>query len=136
MSILRDYQENRCYLCGKLMAPQGDMFVPDAQMPSLDHVVPRARGGANRLGNVALAHKACNNVKADRRPTACEVFYATSMAECFEDAHRSEMAPGFRLHVRGRGFMYRRTPKGAEVISRSQYRTRLKRLAMEKQKAA
>lgn len=135
VSILRDYQENRCYLCGEPMAPRSEMFAHDSIMPSLDHVLPKCRGGTNRLGNVALAHKRCNNVKADRVPTACEMFYAEAMAQCFEDAHRSEALQGFKLHIRGKGFMYRRSPAGAEVVSRSQYRSRLKRLAMEKMKA-
>ena len=87
------------------------------------------------LGNVALAHKKCNNAKADRVPTACESFYAESMSRCFEDAHKMEALQGYRLHIRGKGFMYVRTPRGAEVISRTQYRTRLKRLAMEKRHA-
>lgn len=133
MSILRDYQLNRCYLCGFDMAPQSEMFAHDATMPSLDHVIPKSKGGTNRLGNVALAHKQCNNRKADRVPTACEIFFAESMAQCFVESHRDEMLQGFRLHIRGKGFMYVRTPNGAEVISRGQYRSRLKRLAMEKQ---
>lgn len=135
MSILRDYQDGRCYLCGKLMSPRGDMFAHDSVMPSLDHVIPKSRGGTNRLGNVALAHKQCNNKKADRVPTACEKLYAESMSQCFEDAHKSEALQGFKLHIRGKGFMYVRTGDGAEVVSRSQYRTRLKRLAMEKMRA-
>lgn len=135
MSILRDYQENRCYLCGGMMVPAGEMFAHDSVMSSLDHVLPKCRGGTNRLGNVALAHKGCNNAKADRLPTACESLYAESMATCFEDAHKMEALQGYRLHIRGKGFMYVRTPLGAEVISRTQYRTRLKRLVMEKRKA-
>lgn len=135
MSILSDYQNHRCYLCGERMAPRSEMFAHDSVMPSLDHVLPKCRGGTNRLGNVALAHKKCNNAKADRPPTACETFFAESMARCFEDAHRTEALQGFRLHIRGKGFMYVRRPDGAEVISRSQYRSRLKRLAMEKKRA-
>lgn len=135
MSILSDYQSQKCYLCGEPMALRSEMFAHDSVMPSLDHVIPKCRGGTNRLGNVALAHKRCNNAKADRLPTACEVFFAESMARCFEDAHRSEALQGFRLHIRGKGFMYVRRTDGGEVISRSQYRTRLKRLAMENKRA-
>lgn len=132
MSMLRDYQNNHCYLCGQLMAPQGEMFAHDSKMPSLDHVVPKSRGGTNRLGNVALAHKRCNNEKADRLPSACEILFAKLMAECFEDSHKQESYQDFRLHVRGKGFMYVRGSQGGQVISRGQYRSRLKRLAMER----
>jgi 5-methylcytosine-specific restriction endonuclease McrA len=33
---------------------------------TIDHVVPRARGGTNALTNLALACAACNHDKADR----------------------------------------------------------------------
>ena len=143
MSILSDYQNHKCYLCGELMAPRSEMFAHDSVMPSLDHVMPKCRGGTNRLGNVALAHKRCNNRKADRLPTACEAMFAAVMARCFEDSHIREPYQGFqdadqrperyRLHIRGKGFMYVREPGSLPyVTSRSQYRARLKRLAMEK----
>lgn len=132
MSILRDYQQNRCYLCGDKMAAQGDITAPDVFMPSIEHVIPRCKGGTNRLGNVALAHKGCNNFKADRMPTACEKFFAESMAQCFVDAHRSEPWQAFSLHVRGKGLMYLRPSAGpARVISRKGYREELKRKAMK-----
>lgn len=137
MSILTDYQNNHCYLCSRRMAPVGELFAHDSIMPSLDHVLPKSRGGTNRLGNVALAHKKCNNEKADRMPTACEVFYAEQMLACFEDAHRAEALQGFKLHIRGKGFMYVRGKNGGrpEIMSRNQYRARLKRLAMEAKQA-
>ena len=132
MSILRDYQSNRCYLCGQLMAPQGDITAPDVFMQSIDHVIPRSKGGTNRLGNVALAHKGCNNHKADRAPTACERFFAESMAQCFADSHVQEPYQEFRLHVRGKGYMYvRPAAEKPYVISKAFYRTLLKRRAMK-----
>lgn len=132
VSMLRDYQTNRCYLCGDLMAPQGDVTAPDVFMQSIDHVIPKSRQGTNRLGNVALAHKGCNNFKADRKPTACERLYAEQMARCFEDSHRTEAYQDFRLHVRGKGFMYVRPPaEKPYVISRAYHRALLKRKAME-----
>ena len=35
---------------------------------TLDHVVPKARGGTNEMSNLALACLACNNAKGDRLP--------------------------------------------------------------------
>ena len=130
--MLREYQTDRCYLCGEQMAEQSDISAPDVFMQSIDHVIPKSRGGTNRLGNVALAHKGCNNYKADRPPTACEMFFAESMAKAFEDSHVTEAFQDFRLHVRGKGFMYVR-PMGEKpyVISRGYYRSLLKRKAME-----
>lgn len=133
MSMLNDYQGQRCYLCGSPMAPQSDYTAPDVFMQSIDHVLPRSKGGTNRLGNVALAHKGCNNHKADRLPTACEMMFAAEMARCFEESHKSECYQNFRLHIRGKGFMYVR-PAGKKpyVISRAFHRSLLKRQAMEK----
>jgi HNH endonuclease len=134
VSMLREYQDDLCYLCGHKMAAQSDILAPDVEMQSIDHVVPKSRGGTNRLGNVALAHKGCNNYKADRPPTACEMFFAESMAKAFEDSHVTECYQDFRLHVRGKGFMYVRPKTASEkpfVISRAYYRSLLKRKARE-----
>ncbi len=115
------------------MAPQGDITAPDVFMQSIDHVIPRSKGGTNRLGNVALAHKGCNNHKADRMPTACERMFAETMAQCFADSHRKEPYQGFELHVRGKGFMYVRPAQARPyVIHKAYYRTMLKRKAMER----
>lgn len=42
---------------------------------TVDHVVPRSRGGALGLGNVVLAHRPCNGRKANRMPTGCELTF-------------------------------------------------------------
>lgn len=39
---------------------------PNLLSPSIDHVVPRARGGLDVPGNVALAHLFCNISKGTR----------------------------------------------------------------------
>jgi len=91
VSMLIDWQRGRCYLCGKEFPSRGDLFCHDSKLKSVDHVIPRnprktskyyAAKGANKLGNIALAHKKCNNDKSDRDPTACEILFATFMAEC------------------------------------------------------
>lgn len=60
-----------CYLCGKPCDTEdrheangtiicGDMY------PSIDHVIPLARGGQHSWNNVRLAHRICNSLKADK----------------------------------------------------------------------
>ncbi|HEY5664029.1 MAG TPA: HNH endonuclease [Ilumatobacter sp.] len=51
--LLRD--DYRCQYCG-------------SHADSIDHVVPRSRGGANVWDNLAAACRRCNNDKRDRTP--------------------------------------------------------------------
>jgi 5-methylcytosine-specific restriction endonuclease McrA len=60
---LHDAQDGLCGLCG---------YTLDLREGTLDHVVPRARGGQN-VDNLLLAHARCNNEKADRMPTKAEL---------------------------------------------------------------
>lgn len=42
---------------------------------TLDEAVPRARGGRRELGNQLVMRKICNEAKADRMPTGCELIW-------------------------------------------------------------
>lgn len=57
---------NICGICGKSVGRTSR---------STDHVVPKAKGGYDGPGNKVLAHKSCNNRKADRWPTGCECIF-------------------------------------------------------------
>ena len=46
----------RCYCCGKPMA---------ASDRTLEHIVPRSRGGKTTLSNLALSHSTCNERRGD-----------------------------------------------------------------------
>ena len=46
-----------CYLCGELILDQREF--------SLDHVIPKSKGGATEIWNLYPAHKYCNECKAD-----------------------------------------------------------------------
>lgn len=46
---------------------------PDRMMPSLDHVIPLARGGSRRVDNLRLTHLVCNETKHARHPTSAEL---------------------------------------------------------------
>lgn len=57
-----------CGICSE--AVDGDLQWPAPKSPSLDHVIPLARGGHHRRDNVQLAHLDCNLRKSDAVP-AC-----------------------------------------------------------------
>ena len=56
---IRQRDGHRCQYTGRVLA---------AGEGSLDHVVPRSRGGGNTFENVVLACRKVNNRKADRTP--------------------------------------------------------------------
>ena len=43
--------------------------------PTTDHVIPRSAGGSYWQGNVLCYHRRCNEAKADRMPTGCELIW-------------------------------------------------------------
>lgn len=55
--LLKD-QDNLCYLCNKPFTKNNK--------PTIDHIVPLAKGGGWNLENLALAHRSCNVDKGDR----------------------------------------------------------------------
>lgn len=59
-------QDGLCALCGR---PMG------AANRSVDHVIPKALGGRNCVGNLLIAHSPCNGAKGDRPPTGCEMVW-------------------------------------------------------------
>jgi 5-methylcytosine-specific restriction endonuclease McrA len=63
--VLMDAQEGLCSVCGEAI----DL----ADKWTLDHVIPIYEGGADQLGNLCVAHEACNVAKANDWPTGCEM---------------------------------------------------------------
>lgn len=57
----------RCQLCGEPVDMCADTNAPLA--PTLDHIVPRARGGNDTEGNLRLAHRQCNVARGSDIPT-------------------------------------------------------------------
>lgn len=60
-----------CYICGMACEwddckRMGNVFIAGRLYPTIDHVVPLARGGEHRWENVRLAHKCCNSAKGAR----------------------------------------------------------------------
>lgn len=58
----------RCQLCGDDVSRDVDPRHPKA--PSVDHIVPLARGGLHEYTNVQCAHYGCNSSKRDRDQAA------------------------------------------------------------------
>jgi hypothetical protein len=52
-----------CHICGDPVDRNAE--VPDLAAPTLDHVVPLARGGRHTETNIKTAHFYCNSVKRD-----------------------------------------------------------------------
>lgn len=58
------------WTCGICQLPvDRALMYPDPGSPSLDHVIPLARGGSHTYDNVQLAHFVCNWRKSDTMPT-------------------------------------------------------------------
>lgn len=54
-----------CSICGGLMnftRPRRQSYA------TIDHVVPKSKGGSGALDNLRLAHRRCNEAKADKMP--------------------------------------------------------------------
>lgn len=73
MKRLRIYMRDkfRCQYCGD-KKPAGEL--------TLDHILPRSRGGDNSPVNVVTACVACNNRKADRTPAEARMPLLTSQS--------------------------------------------------------
>ena len=57
-------EEDTCWLCGQPV--NKNLRGTDPLGPSVDHVVPLARGGSNARGNLRLAHFGCNSSRNAR----------------------------------------------------------------------
>ena len=71
VDFLRDAQNNRCAICGETLP----------RAISKDHVYPLSLGGYGGRGNIVAAHIKCNNRKASREPTGCELIWLISVCD-------------------------------------------------------
>lgn len=53
-----------CGICGSEI--DMTLTAPDLMRPSIDHIVPRANGGADVPSNIQLAHLLCNVTEKDK----------------------------------------------------------------------
>lgn len=75
LSALYVLQDGRCYLCDRRMLASSPR---DPDGATRDHVTPRIRGGRDGE-NLLAAHRSCNELKADRAPTPCELLYLAAV---------------------------------------------------------
>lgn len=73
-ATLVEAQGGHCGICGGPFFVTGEPTDRPGMRPTVDHVVPRSRGGAN-FGNVVAAHERCNGAKGGRMPTGCEAIW-------------------------------------------------------------
>lgn len=64
LSYIAARDGHRCGLCHRKVNMRAS--VPHPNAPTIDHIVPLARGGDDTRVNVHLAHFICNSVKSDR----------------------------------------------------------------------
>lgn len=69
-----NFQRRCCFLCVEAMDLSNQDRSRNPKAWTWEHVFPRGVGGGER-SNVLLAHRCCNDAKADRWPTPCEVIY-------------------------------------------------------------
>ena len=60
-----------CYLCGHPVdwndcSNDNGVFLVGPNYPSVEHVIPIAKGGKHAWDNVRLAHCYCNTLKSDK----------------------------------------------------------------------
>lgn len=65
IKILIDRDGFVCYLC-EVEFTKADLESDGKNKVTIDHVIPRSRGGEDDLDNYGLAHFSCNQEKADR----------------------------------------------------------------------
>lgn len=58
--------QNICGICGRPV--DKSLKYPDPMSPTVDHIIPCAKGGSDDLDNLQLAHRKCNRMKSDKMP--------------------------------------------------------------------
>lgn len=65
----RSYAGQPCPYCSRVMRTHDDggeiVSSNDPLYPTRDHIVPRAQGGEDAIGNVAVVCRSCNDIKSD-----------------------------------------------------------------------
>lgn len=81
LAIIAKLQAQRCILCGErfdLSLPRVGLGIVNEMIATIEHVIPRARGGRQR-GNKLVTHRRCNALKADAMPNGCELIWLAAV---------------------------------------------------------
>lgn len=64
-TVIRLYERDGgwCRLCGLAVDRRGS---DEAQRATIDHILPRSKGGKDNLENLQLAHASCNLAKGNK----------------------------------------------------------------------
>ncbi len=68
---LMQKDDNICKICGRQVDIEDyyytneGYFIAGDNYPSIDHIIPLAKGGTHTWNNVQLAHRHCNSIKCD-----------------------------------------------------------------------
>jgi 5-methylcytosine-specific restriction endonuclease McrA len=62
---LMTHYGGRCFYCGTVTVSSDGTGPHLPQEATIDHIIPRSKGGRNRLTNAVLSCRACNNARAD-----------------------------------------------------------------------
>src|SRR5262249_39938871 len=101
--LARDHY--RCQYCGK----RGTAF--DL---TLDHILPRSRGGRTVAENLVAACKTCNNRKGDRTPEEARMPLLTNPAALFYGLERAELRQAAISRPEGKKNLFLEHQEGAE----------------------
>lgn len=74
ITLIKLYKKDKgmCYICNQpcdyddKQTTREGYFIAGETYPSVDHVIPIAKGGKHSWDNVKLAHHRCNGIKSDR----------------------------------------------------------------------
>lgn len=69
-----DRDEWTCQICSEPVEPGLPSSSP--WQATLDHIVPRSKGGSDEVGNLRLAHRYCNAVRSNRDALTIEELVA------------------------------------------------------------
>jgi len=119
LATVADRDGWRCWLCGGAVDRDVPPSFPGA--PSVDHVVPRARGGTGTAANLRLAHRRCNTRRGSRMP---ELAWPAELgvvdpAPLWTALTRAQRRPGSWEVLALAGDEQRAVAAGAWVVSRA-----------------
>jgi len=68
--VLRERDGDKCWRCRRSM----DFDLPRGhdEAPTIEHILPKSKGGTGTLDNLCLCHRRCNRAMADNTPEVKE----------------------------------------------------------------